>query len=110
MGSVVALMETNLLLAYDLAKMIGTLLTPSGPKTDQERITAKRLVLAIGHSTSRSNILKWTSYWRLLSNLRNRGASSLLLYRTSEFKTHSFCYPKKLDLLLSWNQVFDLPL
>lgn len=34
----------------------------------------------------------------------------MLLYRTSEFKTHFFCYPKKLDLLLSWNQVFDLPL
>jgi hypothetical protein len=47
------------------AKMIGALPTPSGPKTEitsQERITAKRLVLAIGHGMSRDNILKWTSY------------------------------------------------
>ncbi len=42
-------------------KMIGALPTPSGPKTEitpQERIAAKRLVLAIGHGTSRDNILK----------------------------------------------------
>jgi hypothetical protein len=41
--------------------MIGALLTPLGLKTEitpQERITAKRLVLAIGHGTSKDNILK----------------------------------------------------
>ena len=95
------------------AKMIGALPTPLGPKTEitpQERIIAKRLVLAIGHGTSRDNILKWTSYWRLLSDLRNRGATSLLLYRTSEFKTHFFRYAKALDMLLSWNYIFNFPL
>jgi hypothetical protein len=95
------------------AKMIGPLPNPSGPKTEitpQEKIAAKRLILAIGHGTSRDNIFKWTSYWKLLSDLRNRGATTLLLYRTSEFKTHFFRYTKELDMLLSWNQVYDFPL
>jgi hypothetical protein len=95
------------------AKMIGPLPNPPGPKTEitpQEKIAAKRLMLAIGHGTSRDNIFKWMSYWKLLSDLRNRGATTLLLYRTNEFKTHFFRYTKKLDMLLSWNQVYDFPL
>jgi hypothetical protein len=47
------------------AKMITALPIPSGPKsevTPQEKIAAKRLVHAIGHGTSRDNILKWTNY------------------------------------------------
>jgi hypothetical protein len=93
--------------------MIGPLPNSSGLKTDitpQERIAAKRLILARGHGTSRDNIYKWTSYWKLLSELRNGGATTLLLYWTSEFKTHFFCYTKKLDMLLSWNHIFDFPL
>ena len=31
-----------------------------------------------------------------MSDLRYRGATTLLLYQTSEFKTHFFRYPKKL--------------
>jgi len=63
--------------------MISPLPNPLGPKTEitpQEKIAAKRLILAIGHSTSRNNIFKWTSYRKLLSDLRNRGATTLLLY------------------------------
>ncbi len=37
-------------------------------------------------------------------------ATALLLYRTSEFKTYFFQYPKELDMLLSWNQAYDFPL
>jgi hypothetical protein len=95
------------------AKMIGPLPIPPGRKTEitpQEKIAAKQLILAIGHGTCRDNVFKWTSYWRLLSDLRQKGATNLLLYRTSEFKTHFFRYTKKLDLLLSWNHIFDLPL
>lgn len=108
-------MERNLLLAYDPATREDDWSNPnpSGPKTEitpQEKIAAKRLILVLGHGTSRDNILKWTSYWKLLSDLRNRGATTLLLYRTSEFKAHFFRYTKKLDLLLSWNQVYDFPL
>jgi hypothetical protein len=86
------------------AKIIGPLPNSLGPKTDitpQERIAAKRLILAKGHSTSRDNIYKWTSYWKLLSELRNEGATTLLLYWTSEFKTHFFRYT---------NHIFDFPL
>jgi hypothetical protein len=43
------------------AKMIGPLPNPSGPKTEitpQEKIAAKRLMLALGHGISRDNIFK----------------------------------------------------
>lgn len=107
-------MERKILLAYGPAMREDDWCTSNslGPKIEitQERIEAGRHILAIGHSTSRDNITKWTSYWRLLSDLRNRGAITLLFYRISEFKTHFFRYLKKLDLLLFWNQVFDLPL
>lgn len=95
------------------AKMIGPLPIPPGRKTEitpQEKIAAKQLICAIGHGTCRDTVFKWTSYWKLLSELRLKGAISLLLYRSSEFKTHFFRYTKKLDLLLSWNHIFDLPL
>ncbi|PQE05176.1 hypothetical protein CJF31_00011326 [Rutstroemia sp. NJR-2017a BVV2] len=95
------------------AKMIGPLPVPPGRKTlitPQEKIAAKQLVLAMGHGICRDNVFKWTSYWRLLSELRLREAISLLLYRSSEFKTHFFRYTKELDMLLSWNHIFDFPL
>jgi hypothetical protein len=85
----------------------------SGRKTDitpEEKLTAKRLVLALGYSQSRDTILKWRSYWKFLSDLRNQGATTLLRYRTSEFKTYVFPRPNQLDMLLSWNQVYDFPL
>jgi hypothetical protein len=95
------------------AKMVGQLPKPSGPKTDitpQEKAVAKRLILALGYGTSRDNVFKWTSYWKLLSDLRNNGLSTLLLYRTSEFKTCFFRNAKKHETLLAWNQVLDFPL
>jgi hypothetical protein len=101
------------LMIQQRAKMIGPLPVPPGRKTlitPQERIAAKQLVLAMGHGTCRDNVFKWTSYWRLLSELRLKGAITLLLYRSSEFKTHFFRYTKELDMLLSWNHTFDFPL
>lgn len=95
------------------AKMIGPLPNPSGPKTaiiPQEKIAAKQLVVALGYGTSRDNIFKWTSYWKLVSDLREQGGNNLLLYRTQEFKTHFFRYPKQLDILRAWNDVLDFPL
>ncbi|KFY85332.1 hypothetical protein V498_07731 [Pseudogymnoascus sp. VKM F-4517 (FW-2822)] len=95
------------------AKMIGPLPPLPGPKNDispQESSAATRLVHALGLGTSPGNILKWRSYWKLLSDLRNAGATTILLYRTSGFRTYFFRHPKKLDLLLSWNEVFHLPL
>ena len=64
----------------------------------------------MGHGACRDNVFKWTSYWRLLLELRLRGAITLLLYRSTEFKTHFFRYTKELDMLLSWNHIFDFPL
>ncbi|KAG9229630.1 hypothetical protein BJ875DRAFT_474334 [Amylocarpus encephaloides] len=95
------------------AKMMGPLPDPPGRKTlitPQEKIAAKQLVLAIGHGTCRDTIFKWTSYWKLLSELRLAGAIALLIYRSSEFKTHFFRYTKELGVLLAWNNVFDFPL
>lgn len=108
-------MERNLLLAYDPATREDDWSTSHSPRpkteiTHQEKIAAKQLILAIGHGTCKDNVFKWTSYWRLLSDLRHRGAITLLLYRSSEFKTSFFRYTKKLDLLLSWNHIFDFPL
>ena len=93
--------------------MISPLPIPLGRKTEinpQEKVAAKQLILALRHGTCRDNVFKWTCYWKLLSDLRQRGAITLLLYRSSDFKTHFFCYTKKLDLLLSWNYIFDFPL
>lgn len=93
--------------------MIGPLPTPSSRKTDispQEKVAAKTLIHALGYGTSRDNLYKWTSYWRLLCDLRDKEATSLLLYRTSEFKTHFFRYAKQLDMLISWNDILDFPL
>jgi hypothetical protein len=95
------------------AKMIGPLPKSSGPKTEitpQEKLAAKKLILAMGYGQSRDNIFKWMSYLKLLSDLRDKGATALLLYRTGEFKTYFFQHPKDLDILLSWNQVYDFSL
>ncbi|KAG9242209.1 hypothetical protein BJ878DRAFT_184464 [Calycina marina] len=94
------------------AKMIGQLPVPPGRKTliTQEKIAAKQLVYAMGYGTCRDTIFKWTSYWKLLSELRFAGAIALLLYRSSEFKTHFFRYTKELGVLLAWNNVFNFPL
>ncbi|TVY71303.1 hypothetical protein LSUE1_G004472 [Lachnellula suecica] len=95
------------------AKMIGPLPTPSGRKTEispQEKIAAKRQILAMGYGKSRDNIYKWTAYWKLLSELRDKRARELLLYRTREFKAYFFQHPKEFAMLLSWNQVYNLPL
>jgi hypothetical protein len=64
----------------------------------------------MGYSQSRSNIFKWTPYLKLLSDLREKAATSFLLCRTSEFKNYFFQYAKNLDILLSWNKVYSFPL
>jgi hypothetical protein len=95
------------------AKMIGPLPKSSGPKTEitpQEKLAAKKLIVAMGYGQSRNSIFKWTSYLRLLSDLRDRGTTAFLLCRTSEFKTYFFQHPKELDMLLSWHKVYDFPL
>jgi hypothetical protein len=95
------------------AKMIGPLPTPPGRKTEitpQEKAAAKKLILAIGYGKSRDNVFKWTAYWKLLSELRDKRATGLLLYRTREFKAYFFQHPRELDMLLSWNRVYDFPL
>jgi hypothetical protein len=95
------------------AKMIGPLPNAPGPKTEitpQEKVAAKKLVAAMGYGQSRNNIFKWTSYLKLLSDLRDKGTTSFLLCRTSEFKSYFFQHPKDLDMLLSWNKVYDFPL
>jgi hypothetical protein len=95
------------------AKMIGPLPNASGPRSQislQEKVAARKLVAAMGYGQSRNNIFKWTSYLKLLSDLREKGATSFLLCRTSEFKNYFFQYAKGLDILLSWNRVYDFPL
>jgi hypothetical protein len=95
------------------AKMIGPLPNASGPKTGitpQEKAAAKKLTLAMRYGQSRENIFKWTAYWKLLSELRDKGATVFLLYRTSEFKGYFFQHPKELDMLLSWHRVYNFPI
>jgi hypothetical protein len=95
------------------AKMIGQLPNASGPRTEitpEEKLAAKRLVAAMGYGQSRSSIFKWTSYLKLLSGLREKGVTSFLLCRTSEFKNYFFQHSKDLDILLSWDKVYDFPL
>jgi len=86
------------------AKMIGPLPNPSSRKTEitpQEKAAAKKLILAMGYGKSKDNIFKWTAYWKLLSKLRDKRTTGLLLYRTHEFKAYFFQHPKELDMLLS---------
>ncbi|KFZ16980.1 hypothetical protein V502_04811 [Pseudogymnoascus sp. VKM F-4520 (FW-2644)] len=95
------------------AKMIGLLPNPSGRKTGitpQEKAAAKKLTLAMHCGQNRGTIFKWTAYWKLLSGLREKGAATLLLYRTSEFKGYFFQHPKEIDMLLSWYSVYNFPL
>ena len=87
------------LMVQQRAKMIGPLPNASGPRTEitpHEKLAAKKLVTAMGYGQSRSNIFKWTSYLKLLSDLREEGATSFLLCRTSEFKSYFFHTPKAL--------------
>lgn len=61
------------------AKMIDPLPNPSGRKTEitpQEKAAAKKLILAMGYGKSRDNIFKWTAYWKLLSELRDKSSLS----------------------------------
>jgi hypothetical protein len=86
------------------AKIIGPLPKSSGPKTDitpQEKLAAKKLIAAIGHSQSRNTIFKWTAYLKFLSDLRDKGTTAFLLSWTSKFKSYFFQHPKELDILLS---------
>ncbi|KAN0117099.1 hypothetical protein V8E51_003076 [Hyaloscypha variabilis] len=95
------------------AKMISPLPELSGPKTEitpQEKLAAKKLIAAMGYGQSRNNLFKWTAYLKLLSDLRDKGATAVLLGRTSEFKSYFFQHPKELDTLLLWNKVYDFPL
>jgi hypothetical protein len=95
------------------AKMIGPLSNAPGPKTEitpQEKLATKKLVAAMGYSQSRNNIFKWTSYLKLLSDLKDKGSTSFLLCWTSEFKSYFFQHAKELDILLSWNKVYNFPL
>lgn len=95
------------------AKKIGPLPNVLGPRSQispQEKVAVRKLVAAIGYSQSRNNIFKWTSYLKLLSNLREKRATPFLLCRTSEFKNYFFQYAKGLDILLSQNKVYDFPL
>jgi hypothetical protein len=39
------------------------------------------------------------AYLKLLSDLRDKGATAFLLGRTSEFKRYFFQHPKELDML-----------
>jgi hypothetical protein len=96
------------------AKKIGPLPKSSGPKTEitsQEKSAAKTLTVTKRYGKSRNCIFKWTSYWRLLSELRkSKGTTPFVLCRTNEFKNYFFQYPKKLDMLLSWHKAYDFPL
>ena len=92
------------------AKMEGPLPNPSGRKIDmspQERLVAKRVIPALKYGKSRDSIMKGRSYLKLLSELREAGVKSLLLCRTPEFKTHFWRHPNELNMLLSWNQLYD---
>jgi hypothetical protein len=73
-------------------------------------VAARKLVAAMGYGQSRNNIFKWTSYLKFLSDLREKGAIPFLLSRTGEFKNYFFQRAMGLDILLSWNSVYDLPL
>jgi hypothetical protein len=95
------------------AKKIGPLPNPPGPKatiTPQEKAAAKKLTVALHYGQDRGTIRKWTAYWKLLSELRDNGATALLLYRTGEFKDYFFQHPKEFDMLLSWHKVYNFPL
>ena len=73
-------------------------------------VAARKLVAAMGYGQSKNNIFKWTSYLQLLSNLREKGATSFLPYWTSEFKNYFFPRVKGLDIILSWHKIYDFPL
>jgi hypothetical protein len=45
---------------------------------------------------SNDNVLKYGSFWKLLSDLRTNGVRLMLLYRTQEFKTNCFKRPKRM--------------
>jgi hypothetical protein len=77
--------------------MIGPLPNPSGRKTEitpQEKAAAEKLTLAMRYGQDRGTIFKWTAYWKLLSELRHKAATTLLLYRTNEFKGYFFSIRK----------------
>jgi hypothetical protein len=81
-------LERDVLLAYDSTTSEDDCPLPesSGPKseiTPQEKLAAKKLIFAMGHGQSRNNIFKWTAYLKLLSDLRDKGATTSVLGRTT---------------------------
>jgi hypothetical protein len=90
-------------IVQQLAKMIGPLPNASGLRTGirpQVKLAPKKLVAAMGYGQSRSNIFKWMSYLKLLSDLREKGGTSFLLCRTSELRSYFFQHAKDLDISL----------
>jgi hypothetical protein len=70
----------------------------------RELLQARRL------GTSKDVVLKYLAFWRLLFNLRTKGATLLIIYRTSKFNDYCFRHPNSLETLLSWNKVYHQPL
>jgi hypothetical protein len=48
----------------------------------EERRATKELVIAKKFGLSNDNVLKYGSFWKLLSDLRTNGVTLMLLYRT----------------------------
>jgi len=93
----------------NLMQRFGPLPKPRGPSngvSQEERRATKELVIAKKFGSSNDNVLKYGSFWRLLSDLRTNGVTLMLLYRTQEFKTNCFKRPNELETLLSWDKVY----
>lgn len=93
----------------NLVQKFGPLPKPRGPSngvSQEERQATKELVIAKKFGSSNDNVLKYGSFWKLLSDLRTNGVTLMLLYRTQEFKTNCFKRPNELETLLSWDKVY----
>jgi hypothetical protein len=53
----------------------------------KKKLAAKELIAAMGYGQSKNNIFNWTSCLKLLSDLRDEEATSILLCWISEFKS-----------------------
>jgi hypothetical protein len=81
----------DLLLADDpsggknLVQKFGPLPKPCGPSngvSQKEGRATKELVIAKKFGSSNDNVLKYGSFWKLLSDLRTNRVTLMLLYRT----------------------------
>jgi hypothetical protein len=87
----------------NLTQKFGPLPKPRGPSngvSQEERRATKELAIAKRLGSSNDNVLKYGSFWRLLSDLRTNGVTLMLLYASISTPEHQLGYRMNTQIIV----------